>query len=325
VLAAVAAGLMVWGSLDDRVSGYVSGRMAAVTADWPAAFDRLAAVWTVDAGFLDVEARTLAAADELARDVPLDDVELEVRLVRWLAAAGERSRLADLLDRSRAPITDRAARLHRYEVSNAQYARFLAETGHAPPTWWPELHDDRRMDLPVVGVSWDDACAYCAWAGGRLPAEREWEAACAGPTASAYPWGDAWAAPTTVARLRPVDGTLSYDDAWTALLAPGSSVLPPIGSSPETAASGGVQDLVGGVREWVASADPGSIDRPLRGSGWLDRYGNDGWVAADSRCDARDASHAIARPDVGFRCAFDDGSALRRQPAVPNVARPAGR
>jgi hypothetical protein len=292
--------------LDPRVGAYVAGRVAAARGDWEGAFTAFAEVLRHDAGFADAQAQASAAGARLRAGIPLDDLETEAALLRWLEDEHP-TQLAAALDASRVAVSfggSRDVRIGRYEVTNAQYARFVVATGHALPSHWSSASSPMQGALlPVVGVSWEDACDYCAWAGGRLPDEDEWEAACAGPDGLVYPWGDDWTAPITVARLRPTDGPLSVEEAWLALRDGGAGALLPVGSAGGAASADGVQDLVGSVREWT-SGDAGP-DHPVRGSGWLDRWGRDGWVADTSRCAYRDASHAIAHPDVGFRCAFD--------------------
>jgi formylglycine-generating enzyme required for sulfatase activity len=87
--------------------------------------------------------------------------------------------------------------LGRTPVINGEYALAVASRKVAAPPWW-EHADFCLPRQPVVGVSWDDAAAFCEWlgatAGGiwRLPTESEWEhAACGGLAAPRTSWGDA--------------------------------------------------------------------------------------------------------------------------------------
>jgi formylglycine-generating enzyme required for sulfatase activity len=81
-----------------------------------------------------------------------------------------------------------------WPVTCQQYDVFLRATGHVPPRDWAT--EVTGPDLPVVGVSWVDCQAYCAWRAGsgdtvRLPTEAEWERAARGGRESGrYPWGN---------------------------------------------------------------------------------------------------------------------------------------
>ena len=79
----------------------------------------------------------------------------------------------------------------KYEVTIGQYKEFIRSTGRSPLPEWVSKYLPTD-DHPVVGVSWEDAEAYCEWAGGRLPTEAESEkAARGGLEGKKFPWGDA--------------------------------------------------------------------------------------------------------------------------------------
>lgn len=79
--------------------------------------------------------------------------------------------------------------IDRYCVTNAQYRAFLEETEAFPPPPSFSKDDFVGPEQPIVSVSWEEADAYAAWAGKRLPTEAEWEKASRGTDGRKYPWG----------------------------------------------------------------------------------------------------------------------------------------
>jgi formylglycine-generating enzyme required for sulfatase activity len=228
-------------------------------------------------------------------------------------------------------------RIARTAVSNAEFADFVAATGHRtdaegygwsfvfggflpddfPPTrgvahapWWREVHGadwahpfgpgsdlSGLDDHPVVHVSRNDAEAYAAWRGARLPTESEWEhAARGGRAGDPFPWGTELE-PGGEHRMNVWQGTFPSHDTG----ADGWRGTCPVDAFP---ANGyGLRNPCGNVWEWCAgawsAADPNGVSRGgsyLCHASYCRRY----------RVSARQSQSADSSTgNLGFRLAAD--------------------
>jgi serine/threonine protein kinase len=169
--------------------------------------------------------------------------------------------------------------IDQYLTTNAQYQEYMTKTGAPPPLTLPG-----EGDHPVIGVTWEQALAYCQWANKRLPKEAEWEAAGrgAGVTPQLYPWGNDVTAEGQALRLPDQD---TY----------------PVGSQSFNKSPFGVFDMVGNVWEWIgepyASGQAGS--KILRGGRYSLPINDLAYRLAIAPGDTRYIKYA------GFRCAAD--------------------
>lgn len=159
----------------------------------------------------------------------------------------------------RHPVKLSAFYLDKYEVTNAQYKKFLANLEQNKDT--SVNHPDQPADQdhlqhylndqmiadkqPATGLNWFDAYAYCKWMGKRLPTEAEWEYAARGPTGAyrKYPWGNETPEADGIwrANIRPEQG-------WSA---DGFRYTAPVGSFPDGVSPFGIMDMAGNAEEWV--------------------------------------------------------------------------
>jgi formylglycine-generating enzyme required for sulfatase activity len=157
---------------------------------------------------------------------------------------------ADPYELGEAPVHEvalNAFRIGRYPVTVEEFRRFMEADGYEHEAWWkaggfgqrtgPDGWEEQRLhpNRPVVGVTWYEAAAWCAWNGGRLPTEAEWERAARGTQGRKYPWGIE----------APDEGRAIYDETKI-------HHATPVGLFPQGMTPEGLHDLAGNVWEWCS-------------------------------------------------------------------------
>jgi len=177
---------------------------------------------------------TVAEAEALLTPEQWADVNQMVDIPAGEFLMGTDRKQSNVYNRPQSRVYTDAYQIDKYAVTNAQYARFIAATGHRPPLDWKDGKIGEGKELhPVTMVSWQNAADYAAWAGKRLPREAEWEKAARGTEGQRWPWGDTM----DTERLN------TYYNV-------GSTT--PYNAYPEGASPFGVMDMVGNVSEWTA-------------------------------------------------------------------------
>lgn len=192
--------------------------------------------------------------------------------------------------------------IDRYEVTTGRYAKFLAATGSVrPPDGWESLALERGGELPVIGVDWSDAAAYCKWAARRLPTDTEWEKAARGTDGRTYPWGNG--SPT----LEHANHVNASPEAY-------AGGLKNVGTHGAGRSPFGVDDLAGNAAEWVADWYADSFPRSERRNPKGPETGTERVVRGSGRFDPADrlvitkryhGNPDLRAEDIGFRCARD--------------------
>lgn len=192
--------------------------------------------------------------------------------------------------------------IDRYPVTNAQFKRFIDATHYHPQDdhnflkhWSNGAYPPGTANKPVTWVSVEDARAYAAWAGKRLPHEWEWQFAAQGTDGRAYPWGNTWD-PTAVPT--PDRGRSMAEAA-------------DVNSHPKGASPFGVEDLVGNVWQMTDEVlDEHTRSLILKGGSHYQPQGSH-WYFPQAYKLNEHGKYLLMAPSkdrsgaVGFRCVVD--------------------
>jgi gamma-glutamyl hercynylcysteine S-oxide synthase len=199
--------------------------------------------------------------------------------------------------------------IDKYPVTNAEFKKFLDSTKYHPKDDFHFLFDWKDGTYPagwdkkpVTWVSQEDARAYAAWAGKRLPHEWEWQYAAQGNDERMYPWGNTWndqalVAPTHMAPLPNKSRELTSPDD--------------VDAHPEGASPFGVMDLVGNVWQWTDEyQDEHTRAAILRGGSYYQPQGSL-WYFPKAYRNNEHGKYLLMAPSkdragtLGFRCVAD--------------------
>jgi formylglycine-generating enzyme required for sulfatase activity len=192
--------------------------------------------------------------------------------------------------------------IDKYPVTNSQFKRFLDASRYHPRDdgnflrdWKNGTYPPGWDNKPVTWVSREDAQAYAAWAGKRLPHEWEWQYAAGGTDGKAYPWGNEWD-----------ESAVPIPDRSRTLRGPDH-----IGTHPKGASPYGVEDLVGNVWQWTDEfADEHTRSAILRGGSYYQPQGSMWYFPQAYRLDEHGRLLLMAPSmdrsgSIGFRCVVD--------------------
>ncbi|MBN1265039.1 MAG: SUMF1/EgtB/PvdO family nonheme iron enzyme [Anaerolineales bacterium] len=238
-------------------------------------------------------------------------------------------RLAEPDERPQNRITLDAFWIADTEVTNAEYEACVGTGACSTPIYTGSatreeyFGESAYADYPVLGVRWYQARDYCAWVGGSLPSEGQWEKAARSHDGRRYPWewvGSVYNGRQEI-RLNYCDAECTHpwaDNSYS----DGYADTAPVGSYPAGASPYGVLDMAGNVWEWTndwyanaafkdmvlenpTGPDYG-LEKVIKGGSWMDGLNDDVPVLF------RSSNRAFRSPveaynDLGFRCVLPAG------------------